>query len=76
MGVAAHLPVPDVPIRDLVRKMYRDPDGVEVLVRRRAEEMKVGEWEPIESRDDPGFVVGDPDEDTEVEIRGPCAAGL
>ena len=73
MGVAAHLPVPDMPIRDLVRKMHQDPDGVEVLVRRRAEEMKVGEWEPIGFRDDSGFVVGDPDEDTEVEIRRPAA---
>ena len=30
--LAQFLPIPDMPVRDLVRKMYQDPDEIEDLV--------------------------------------------
>ena len=49
--LARHLPIPDMPVRDLVRKMYQDPDGLDLLVKSRAVDDQGVElqWEPIES---------------------------
>ena len=34
--LARHLPIRDMPVRDLIRKMYQDPDGLDLLVKSRA----------------------------------------
>ena len=46
-SLAQFLPIPDMPVRDLVIKMYQDPDGVEELVSKRRKIM-VGDavWNP------------------------------
>ena len=47
-ALAQFLPIPDMPVRDLVVKMYQDPDGVEELVSRRREQLTPGsEFAPI-----------------------------
>ena len=49
-ALAQHLPIPDMPVRDLVRMMYQDPDGCELLVEERREKLlgKESEWVPLE----------------------------
>ena len=46
--LAQFLPIPDMPVRHLVRRMYQDPDDLEDLVSRRRQVL-VGdaEWQPI-----------------------------
>ena len=45
--LAQFLPIPDMPVRDLVVKMYQDPDEVEDLVSRRRKVLTQDkEWEP------------------------------
>ena len=54
------MPIPDMPIRDIVNQMYRDPEGLEVLVTARREAL-AGEgvdWQPL-SKD--GTVKGEDD---------------
>ena len=46
--LAQFLPIPDMPVRDLVHHMYMDPDGLEELVsRRRVDLTGTKEWAPI-----------------------------
>ena len=46
--LAQFLPIPDMPVRDLVVQMYQDPDGVEELVSRRRQTLTGDqEWEPM-----------------------------
>jgi len=68
--LAQHLPIPDMPVRDLARMMYQDPDALEDLVARRKQAL-VGDapWTPLE-RDEADDVVSDEGD----EIRGPAAA--
>ena len=80
--LAQYLPIPDLPVRELVKKMYQDPEGLEVLVSERRERMlgPEGEWQPI-PREKPeavlaedGVVEGEiPSEDTRG--RTPRLAG-
>ena len=46
--LAQHLPIPDLPVRDLVNRLYRDPESVELLVAARKVEL-TGDapWVPI-----------------------------
>ena len=49
-ALARHLPIPDMPVRELVRKMHREPDGLDLLVLERKVVMlgPQAEWQPIE----------------------------
>ena len=47
-SLAQFLPIPDMPVRDLVIQMYQDPDGVEELVSKRREVLTGDRvWEPL-----------------------------
>ena len=47
-ALAQFLPIPDMPVRDLVIQMYQDPDGVEELVSKRRKVLTGDQpWEPI-----------------------------
>ena len=52
-ALAMHLPIPDMPLRDLIKQMYQDPDGLEVLVDDRKKQVLGDEsvWEPLEDND-------------------------
>ena len=54
-ALARNLPIPDMPIRDLIRKMYQDPDGLEVIVEDRKKELLGDEqaWEPLDESLEP-----------------------
>ena len=59
--LAKHLPIPDEPIRDLIRKMYRTPEEWEEAVRQRKDKTigKDVAWEVlVEDRGAPENVVG------------------
>ena len=48
LRLAQFLPIPDMPVRDLVVQMYQDPDGVEELVSKRRKVLTGNqEWEPV-----------------------------
>ena len=48
--LAQFLPIPDMPVRDMVHKMYMDPDGLEELVSRRRKDLTgPKEWAPIQA---------------------------
>ena len=48
--LAQFLPIPDMPVRDLVHKMYMDPDGLEELVSRRRKDLtRPKEWAPVQA---------------------------
>ncbi len=53
-ALAKHMPIPDMPFWELVKKMYQDPDGLELLVTKRKIELlgEEGRWTPLEG-DDP-----------------------
>ena len=60
--LAQHLPIPDMPVRELVNRLYRDPDSVEVLVAaRKTQVLGEEQWVPIgeatlASVSQPGYV--------------------
>ena len=58
-ALARHLPIPDMPVRDLVRKMYQEPGALEDLVSARCEVMLGSriEWEPLAGEEPPGMVI-------------------
>ena len=48
--LAKHLPIPDMPVRDLVKMMYQDPGGLQLLVDQRLGALGVeSEWAPLTS---------------------------
>ena len=47
-ALAQFLPIPDMPVRELVVKMYQDPDGVDELVSKRRKVLTGDKaWEPM-----------------------------
>ena len=47
-ALAKHLPIPDLPVRELVRKMYQEPEALEDLVsQRRSVLTGEAEWTPL-----------------------------
>ena len=74
-ALARHLPIPDMPVRDLVRKMYRDPDGLDLLVMERKLAMLGQEgWVPLELDAEPmGVDYGDEVVSDPALIIGPAA---
>ena len=48
-ALAKHMPIPDMPVRELVKKMYQDPDGLELLVTKRKVELlgEEGRWKAM-----------------------------
>ena len=51
--LAQFLPIPDMPVRDLVIKLYQAPDEVEELVSRRRQVLTgEQEWTPLPATDD------------------------
>ena len=56
--LAKHLPIPGMPVRDLVKMMYQDPGGLELLVDQRLGTLGVEpEWSPLSvpTADGPGL---------------------
>ena len=47
-GQTPRLPIPDLPVRELVRKMYQEPEALEDLVsQRRSALTGEAEWAPL-----------------------------
>ena len=74
-ALAMHLPIPDMPVRDLVAAMYKSPEQLTVWVQDRKEQMlgPSPEWRPIpvsapRDQDVPAVLEDDP------KVRGPAAA--
>ena len=49
-----HLPIPDLPLRELIKRMYASLEAWERLVRGRAEKMNLGEWQSLGTELHPG----------------------
>ena len=43
--MARHLPIPDLPLRELIRQMYASPEVWEKMVEKKAAEMAVAQME-------------------------------
>ena len=73
------MPIPDMPVRELVNMMYKAPEELELLVTIRKNDL-LGEqaaWEPLEAKgyEDEVYELGMPSEfPYESEVRGPAAA--
>ena len=53
-ALARHLPIPDLPLRELIRKMYASPDAWAQLVHKRTQDINLDEWNTLEQQLHPG----------------------
>jgi hypothetical protein len=46
--MARHLPIPDMPLRELIKQMYVSPESWAALVASKAEKLNLAEWQTLE----------------------------
>ena len=46
--MARHLPIPDLPLRELIRQMYTSPEAWSKLVHDRSKKINLDEWQELE----------------------------
>ena len=46
--MARHLPIPDLPLRELIRQMYTSPEAWSKLVHDRSKKLNLDEWQELE----------------------------
>ena len=47
-AMARHLPIPDLPLREIIKMMFVSPEAWAKLVHERAEKMNLDRWQAIE----------------------------
>ena len=47
-AMARHLPIPDLPLRDLIKKMFVSPEAWGKLVKNEADKLNLDEWQQLE----------------------------
>ena len=53
-AMARHLPIPDLPLRDLIRKMFVSPEVWDRMVKDKAKKLNLDEWQEMEAKLHPG----------------------
>ena len=48
-ALARHLPIPDLPLRELIRKMYASPEAWARMVNKRAQDINLDSWNALEA---------------------------
>ena len=46
--MARHMPIPDIPLREIIQQMYVSPEAWEHLCAERAKELNLDEWQALE----------------------------